>query len=169
MPLFKTISEVGPNTDPIRKRAYGMIEVTDQRLVAIHFRPWPKLISTVEALWIGGWKHKQKPKTNSCKIYYNQPIAHRNYLALAYVESTSGTSYATLLRALYVLDHVAMLKRSDAIICEVTNDRLSDRFLRRRGWEPYMEASKKRHWIRRFYGDYSSVEKKSLKIAELAR
>ena len=52
MPLFKTILEVGPNTDLIRKRAYGMIEVTDQRLVAIHFRPWPKLISTVEALWI---------------------------------------------------------------------------------------------------------------------
>lgn len=168
MPLFETITDIAANVDKIKSRSYGMIEIEDEQLVAIQLRPWPKLISAVEAAWIGGWKHR-RDKKNRCVLYYNQPMAHQNFLTLAYVQSTLGTSYASFRQSLMVLDHVAMIKGSDAILCEVTNLRISDRFLRRMGWERHMENSKKRHWIKRFYGDYQNVAQPCQQAAELSR
>lgn len=161
MPLFDSIQAIDENHEAIRSRAYGMIEVENEQLVAVHFRPWPKLISGIEAAWIGGWKHK-RDRRNRCVLYYNRPIAHPNYLVLAYIQSTLGTSFATFRKSLLVLDHVAQIKGSDAVMCEVTNDRLPDRLLRRWGWERHLEHSPKRHWIKRFYGNYSSVQTGSM-------
>jgi hypothetical protein len=168
MPLFETIFDIQPFEQKIKSRPYGMIEVEDGQLLAIHLRPWPKLISAVEATWIGGWKHKRDRK-NRCLLYYNQPMAHRNFLTLAYIQSTLGTSFKTFRKSLLVLDHVAMLKRSDALLCEATNERIPDRLFRRWGWEPHLEQSKKRHWIKRFYGDYDQVAEQSQTIVELSK
>ncbi len=168
MPLFDSITQLQENEDKIRARAYGMIEVENGRLQAIHFRPWPKLISAVEAAWIGGWKHKREQK-NRCVLYYNQPIAHRNFLTLAYIESTLGTSFASICKSLLALEHVAMIKGSDALLCEATNRRISDRMFRRWGWEPHLVGSKKRQWIKRFYGDYQTVKKQRQRFAEFSR
>ena len=168
MPLFESINDITKNLDKIKSRPYGMIEIQDEKMVSIQFRPWPKLISAVEVAWIGGWKHR-RDKRNRCVLYYNQPIAHRNFLTLAYVQSTLGTSYASFRKSLVILDHIAMIKGSDALLCEATDQRISDRLLRRLGWERHMEASRKRHWIKRFYGDYQQVEKQSQQVAEITR
>ena len=53
-----------------------------------------------------------------------------------------------------VLDQIAEIKHSDALLCEAFNQRISDRFLARMGWERHMESSSKRHFIKRFYGKY---------------
>lgn len=168
MAFFESITDFQQHRDKIQTRAYGMIEVIEGRLQAIHFRPWPKLISAVEAAWIGGWKHK-RAQENRCVLYYNQPIAHRKFLTLAYVESTLGTSFASFRKSLLVLDQIAMTKKSDAILCEASNPRISDRLFQRWGWEPHIVSSKKRHWIKRFYGDYQSVEKQSHLVKEFSR
>lgn len=135
---------------------YGYIETVDGEMRRIQFRPWPKLISYSEALWLGGWKH-EKSAGKRCRLYFNQPLGHSNYLNLAYIESSAGSSFRNLHVALKILDLVAWRKKSDAILCELTNSRISDRLMERWGWERHLPDSPKRHWIKRFYGDYSQV------------
>lgn len=154
--LFQTIADFESGRDAIAKRAYGVIEVAAGELVGIHLRPWPKVISVVEAKWLGGWQHERREKDH-CLLYYNQPIAHRNFLALKYTVTSLGTTYKTFRRTLVVLDEIAKLKRTDAIVAEVTNARLSDRFMRRCGWEQHLENQKGRHYIKRFYGQYPTA------------
>jgi hypothetical protein len=52
------------------------------------------------------------------------------------------------------LDRIAELKRTDAILCDAANTRLSDRLLRRFGWEPHKPERWRRNFIKRFYGVY---------------
>jgi hypothetical protein len=53
-----------------------------------------------------------------------------------------------------VLDEIARIKRSDAIMAHVTTSSVSDRLMRRWGWEPHLESTGQRHFIKRFYGVY---------------
>lgn len=138
------------------RERYGFIETSGGDLLRIQFRPWPKLISVSEALWFGRWRH-ETGRGDRCRLYFNQPIRHGNYLNLAYVESSAASSFRNLYLAMQILDLVGWRKRSDAILCEVTNSRISDRLMRRWGWEQHLLNSGRRHWIKRFYGDYSRV------------
>jgi hypothetical protein len=89
-----------------------------------------------------------------CLLYYNQPRRFSNFLALKYIVSTHGTTYATFRTALITLDQIAELKRTDAILCDAANSRLSDRLFRRFGWEPHKPQRWRRNFIKRFYGAY---------------
>ena len=159
--LFETITDIESSTSTIRTRRYGVIEVTEGQFTAIHFRPWPKLISTTEAQWLGGWHHGRQKKDH-CLMYYNQPLGHSNFLALKYTVSSFGTTYKTFRRTCLILDEVARIKKTDAIVAEVTNKRISDRFLRRMGWEQHLTHSRKRHYIKRFYGKYPETMSEAL-------
>ncbi len=151
--LFESIYDTETGASAIKGRRYGVIEVADGKLVAIHLRPWPKLISTTEAQWLGGWQHGRRRK-DQCLMYYNQPVGQSNFLALKYVVTSFGTKYRTVRKALLILDQVACLKQTDAIVAEITNRRISDRALERMGWVKHFPNSGKRHFIRRFYGQY---------------
>ncbi len=151
--LFETVRNIPKHCDVIARRPYGVIEVTEGRFEAIHLRPWPKIISVVEANWLGGWQHGRWKK-DQCLLYYNQPMGHPNFLALKYTVSSLGTTYKTFRRTLQVLDEVARIKQTDAIVAEVTNHRLSDRFMKRMGWEQHLLHKKGRHYIKRFYGEF---------------
>lgn len=87
-------------------------------------------------------------------MYYNQPVSCSNFLALKYIVSTERTSYATFRAALAVLDLVAAIKSTDAIVCDVASPRLTDRLMHRWGWEPHKPQRWHRNFIRRFYGEY---------------
>jgi hypothetical protein len=137
----------------IRKQRYGVIEVIDGELCCIRFRLWPKLISHAEIGWFGAATH-QRRSADRCLLYYNQPLSHSNYLALKYVVSNHGTRYRTFRKTLTVLDQIAQIKRSDALLCEASNQRISDRYLQRMGWERHLVQSRRRHYIKRFYGVY---------------
>ena len=154
MPLFHDqVTNLDQGKEKIRSRRFGVIEVVDETFRRIRFRPWPKMISSVEANWLGGWRHQNR-KLNRCLLYYNQPLGSAGSLALKYVQSSLGTSYATFRGALVLLDEVAKIKNSCAIVAEVTNSKISERFILRQGWEPHLEHSRYRHIIRRFYGEY---------------
>jgi hypothetical protein len=140
----------------IRARRYGVIEIAGGSLRAIHLRPWPKLFALSE-LWPVGWRHHSRGAADRCLLYYNQPRRQPNFLALKYIVSTTGTSYRTFRAALVVLDAIAELKRTDAIVCDVANLRISDRLLARLGWEAHKPQRWHRNFIRRFYGTYPSV------------
>ena len=155
--LFETIHDFEAGRETIAKCSYGVIEVADGEFVGIHLRPWPKIVSVVEAKWMGGWQHERRER-DQCLLYYNQPIAHRNFLALKYTVTSYRTTYKTFRRTLIVLDEIAKLKKTDAIVAEVSNKRISDRFMKRCGWEPHLPNKKARHFIKRFYGQYPTVE-----------
>jgi len=149
----ETITEFDAARERLRTRRYGVIETVGGKLAAVHLRLWPKLVSLRELIPLDDRYHS-RGRTDRCRLFYNQPWRIPNYLALKYIETTSGTSYATFRAALKVLDAIAELKEIDAIVCDAANLRLTDRVMRRLGWEPHKPQRWHRNFIRRFYGSY---------------
>ena len=154
--LWQTVTDWEGEKELVRRRHYGVIETSGGHWVAIHFRPWPKLIAWPEILPVGSAYHA-KGQVDRCLLYFNQPRSCPNFLALKYIVSTQGTSFATFRAALTTLDAIAELKRSDAILCDAFNKRLSDRLLKRFGWEPHKRQRWHRNFIKRFYGQYPAI------------
>ncbi len=166
--LFQSITDVTTDWQVVCNRRYGVIEVVDQQLKAIHFRPYPKLVSVSEIRWAELWKERfqsKRPHSNSSNstqpgsddrvlLYFNQPIMHTKFLALKYFVSDYRATLASIAVCLSVLDWVAKTKKTDAIVSEISNKRIKDRHLQHFGWEQHLPNSRKRHWIKRFYGVY---------------
>ena len=131
----------------------GMIEVAKGRLVGIQLSPWAKSIS-VAGVWWNGRRLHWNTEGDRCRLYYYQPLGLRYYLTVSYIVSNRDTSFETVCGALQVLDEVARIKETDAIVSVVTNDRISDRVVQRWGWERHLPESRRRHFIKRFYGTY---------------
>jgi hypothetical protein len=151
--LFEVVHDLRTGEEAIRRRAYGVIEIAQGRLVRIVLRPWPKIFTSDDVLLRGQFSHRGLLR-DACRLYFNQPWGHRNFLALKYIVSHLGTTFATIQRAMQVLDEVARIKRSDAIVAHVSNPNISDRLMERWGWERHLESSNRRHFIKRFYGVY---------------
>ena len=151
--LWQTITDWEGSQDVIRRRRYGILETSGGKFAALHFRPWPKLLAWPEVLPVGAAYHA-RGRADRCLLYYNQPRSYPNFLALKYVVSTRGTTYTTLCAAQSVLDAIAKIKGTDAILCDAFNQRLADRFLKRLGWEPHKPQRWHRNFIKRFYGEY---------------
>lgn len=157
----ETHSNIDEARESVRRRRYGVIETSSGRFRSIRLRPWPTLVSLRDLFPIGDDYHTRGP-ADHCWLYYNQPWRSSNFLALKYIVSTRGTSYATFRAALAALEQVAELKRIDAILCDAANTRLSDRLLQRLGWEPHKPQRWHRNFIRRFYGQgYGLPSKRS--------
>lgn len=154
---FQSVVDLKHAADVLRRRRYGVIEIVDEQLRAVHLRPWPKVISVAEIWWLGSRFHR-RAAGNRCLLYYNQPLGFGNFLTLKYVVSSSAATLKTFRGALVVLDEIARLKRSDAALCEASNLRISDRLLNRWGWQPHVPDSPRRHFIKRFYGTYPEPE-----------
>ena len=154
--LTTTITDWSAGRDELVQRRYGVIEAAEGRVVAVHLRPWPKLISWPE-VWPTGGRYHARGRADRCLLYYNQPRRFINFLAVKYVASTVGTSYATVRAAIAALDALAELKGTDALLCDAANTRLSDRLLARFGWAPHNPQRWRRNFIKRFYGTYPGV------------
>jgi hypothetical protein len=145
----------GNDLDGLRRTRYGTIEVRDGQLYAISWRLFPKLISGIEADWFG--RRARGAAGESCSLYYDQPRGFPNFLAIKFVVGRRDCTYATFRRAHQVLDRIARVKRSDALLCDVWNSRISDRLLARWGWEPHKPQRWHRNYIKRFYGTYTDA------------
>ena len=152
---LETAGDWDAGREMIRRRRYGVIETSAGRLVAVHFRPLPKLIAWPE-IWPTGPNYHARGTADRCLLYYNQPLGHSQFLALRYIVSYQGTQFATFRAALAALDAVAEVKGTDAILCDAANARLSDRLMRRFGWEPHKPSRWHRNYVKRFYGQYPS-------------
>lgn len=162
--LFQTVTDPIQQADVLKRRRYGVIHTAAGRLVSIRLRPWPKIASVVEAQLLGQWSHgiaqkrrwlrRSRPVEPGCWLYYNQPLSCPSYLALAYGYSQRGCTLATVQHAARVLDEIARLKESDALLCDVAGSALSEHVLQRFGWEPHAPSRWHRNYIKRFYGEY---------------
>ncbi|MGO9110992.1 MAG: hypothetical protein ACLP9L_17355 [Thermoguttaceae bacterium] len=154
MPLLPSITDFARDADALRQRRYGIIEVLNGQFHRVLLRPWPKILVGPEVLWFGRWLH-QRRRGDRLLLYYNQPWRCPNFLALAYALSGRETSMRSIRVGLEALDEIARLKKSDALLCDVGNWRISQRFMQRWGWEPHCPAAWwHRHFIKRFYGTY---------------
>ncbi len=151
--LGHTVTLLADDASLIRRARYGVIECANGQLRRLRLRPWPTFVSVDEVLLWGRLAH-HFTRGDRCRIYYNQPLGSSNYLALKYALSSRDCTLRTMLRALAVLDQVAWLKQSDAIVCDAWNQRVSGRSMARYGWESHLRDNWHRHYIKRFYGKY---------------
>ncbi len=156
--IWQTVTYFEQDAPLLRRARYGIIETSGGELTAIHLRPWPKLISLPEC-WPTGPRFHGGGPVDCCWLYYNQPRQMPEFLALRYMVSTAGTTFATFRAALAALDQVASLKKADAAICDAGNLRLSARLMRRFGWEAHKPQRWHRNYIRRYYGNYPLANK----------
>jgi hypothetical protein len=154
MAWFESITDLHSNSALVRRRRYGMIESRGGRLVAVHFRPWPKLVSLPEVLWAE--KLSRHRTGDRCRVYFNQPLRHSQFLSITFAVSSRQCTLATLHAARTALETIAEIKQSDALLCDAWNTRISQRLLERWGWEPHCPSRWHRNFIRRFYGQYPS-------------
>ena len=73
---------------------------------------------------------------------------------MKYLLTYGGTSYASVVAARHAVDEVARIKRSDALVCQVSNKRLTGRIMQRWGWQPLNDSPRCTLFVRRFYGQY---------------
>lgn len=150
---FDYVTDVALQADVLRRRRYGVIDMRSGRFHRIVLRPFPKLVSWPDQTVLGAWQHRHR-RGDRCLVFYNQPRRSNNFLALKYVISYRDATLATFRGALAVLDDIARIKRSDAIVCDAANLRISDRLAARWGWEPHCPSRWHRNFIKRFYGEY---------------
>ena len=150
---FETVTDLHQGTDVLRRRTHGMIEAVEGRFRRVVLRPFPKVVS-LPGIWLLGERYHTRRPGNRCLLYYDQPRRFPNFLTVKYFVSSRDTTWATPAQVLDVLDEIARLKRSDAILCALVNGRISDRAMHRYGWERHCPSRWFRHYIKRFYGDY---------------
>ena len=151
-PLFEVVTDLRGAADRLRRRRFGVIQIRDGCLRSVRLRPWPARFTRGEVAWQQRYLHDRRAG-DCCWLYYNQPWGSPDYLALQYVVSYRETTVRTLRTALDVLDEIARIKATAALVCQVTNGRLTDRMLRRAGWERHLSHSGGRHFIKRFSGE----------------
>jgi hypothetical protein len=143
--------------DLLKRQRCGVIEMQAGQLRQIQFRWWPKYVSLADVMWWGARFHRRS-LGDRCWVYYHQPRRFPNFLALTYLLSTRDCSLATVFGGLDVLDEIACIKRSDAVLCDAWNRRISERVLKRKGWEPHAKSRWHRNYIKRFYGNYPQIK-----------
>ena len=155
MQLFDTITDLTSHAERLRPRRHGVIEVADERLARIVLRPWPKTVSLCDVWFDRAVWHRWR-RGNRCWLYFNQPASCPDYLTLRYVVSTADATLGTFRGALEVLDEIARIKGTQAIVCDASNRRISARLLSRWGWEPHCPSRWHRHYIKRFYTGHAA-------------
>ncbi len=161
---FETVTDLDESREILRQHCHGVIDVREGRLRAINLRPWPKLISLAGVAW-GHFSHCYIPG-NRMRLYYDQPRNYPNFLALKFAISSRDTTLKTALLALKLLDKIAEIKQSDALLMDATNFRLSSRMLARFGWKPHAPSRWHRNYIKRLYLEAKMEERESMTVAE---
>jgi hypothetical protein len=151
---LRPVSLVSQNRQLLFRRKVGRIVTQRGRLEAIYGRWWPHWGSMLQVQWDTRARALQQDR---CELFYHQPTAAPGFLTLAYVHSGPRTSLGTFYAATLVLDEIARLKDSLAIVAHVTNLRISDRLLERWGWEAHCPHWSGRHFIKRLYGKHPVI------------
>ena len=139
--------------DLLRSWKNGRIVMRDGKLVAIRKRHWAATAS-IARVW---FQTRFKPgNSDQCVLDYRSSRLG-GLMVLDYIRSGPKTRLATVRGACQILDEVARLRQSVAILAHVSTGAISDRLLTRWGWEPHATNLAGRHWIKRFYGQYPSV------------
>ena len=151
---LRSVKNIAADHELLRARRSGKIIVEYGGLRSVCGRWWPHCGNMMQVLWDMNFRPVCRDR---CELYYHIPWGAPGFITLSYVHSGPATSMGTLYAGALVLDEIARLKQSQAIVCHVTNDRISDRILTRWGWQQHCLDWAGRHFIKRFYGKYPAV------------
>lgn len=132
----------------------GQIMTQAGQLVLAQGRWWPYQGNWMRVLLDQHWGTR---RGDWCQLYYHQPLGSRHFLSLSYIRTGTDASLSTLYLAMLALDVVAQVRGSHALVCHVTNRRISDRLMQRWGWQSHCFHWRGRHFIKRFYGTYPNI------------
>jgi hypothetical protein len=132
----------------------GRIVVRAGRLVEIRCGLLARRASIARVWWDS--RHRVRG-ADQCMLDYHSPIFGR-YLVLDYIAAGHETSLASIRGACVILDEIARIRQAVAIFAHVSTTAISDRLLRRCGWQPHLPGAPGRHWIKRFYDGYPDTD-----------
>lgn len=137
---------IEPNAAIIRSWRYGVIETTQSQLSYVGRRWWPYMASRFGAWWDG--RYRALPY-DVCRFYYAFPLRSPGYMSLLYVHSGPCTTYSTVYQGAICLEQVAHIRNARAILCQATNERLSEAIMKRRGYVRHAFSLGNNHYIKR--------------------
>tara|TARA_R110002049_G_scaffold285698_4_gene467075 strand:- start:236387 stop:236974 length:588 start_codon:yes stop_codon:yes gene_type:complete len=143
--------DLNADADKLRRWRCGRIVMQNGRLVEVQHRLLCGNVSVAQVWWQASYGRSDE---SVCWLDYHQPLGMPAFLTLDYIRSGKQAGYKTFIGAVKVLEQIAKIRQSVAIVAHVTNGNISDRFLSRIGWQQHMPNWKGRHWIRRFYDGY---------------
>lgn len=135
----------------IRRWRCGRIVMQRGCLIEIQRRLTVGSVSVAQVWWQAKFGRKDD---DMCWLDYHQPLGMPGFLTLDYVRAGTRAGFKSFVGATHVLDEIARIRGSLAIVAHVSNGNISDRLLKRLGWEQHLTKWKGRHWIRRFYDGY---------------
>lgn len=122
---------------------------------------------SLDPLWISRrkslsqvWWHKRHRRAGSDKfeLYYTATRRPQGFVTVDFIYSGQAAGLSSLFGALAVLDVIAQSREALAIVAHIGNRRISQRLLRRCGWEPHAANLGENHWIKRFYAGYPRID-----------
>lgn len=151
---LRAVRNIAQQSELLVTRRAGRIVIDGGHLTAVHGRWWPYIGNHLRCAWDQRFRFA---KQDRCEIFYHAPQGLSQFITISYAHSGAGTSLSSIFAGALVLDEIARLRRSVAIVCCVTNDRISDRLLERWGWVQHCLDQPGRHFIKRFYGNYPPI------------
>ena len=140
------VTSVDGNADRIRSWNYGELELFDGKLLGIYPRWWPRIASEWESFRDSAIRSLP---TDFCRVYYAFPRRVPGFMSVLYARSGPNTKYKTLYRAVVVMEEIARLRDSHAIVCQMINLRASERLMNRWGYVRHALALGNNHYIKR--------------------
>lgn len=145
------VTDLETGASELQRWRCGRIVMRAGRLVEIQRRLCCGSVSVAQVWWQAKYGRNDD---DLCWLDYHQPFGMPGFLTLDYIRSGTRGGFRTFVGACHVLDEIARIRGTTAIVAHVTNQNISDRLLTRLGWQRHMEDWSGRHWIRRFYDGY---------------
>jgi len=132
------------NEERIAGWRYGEIVIANGCLQRIQPRWWPRW----GTVWGAAFDRviRMLPD-DECRFYYAFPIRSPGFLSLLYVHAGERTSYRTFHQGIVAIERIARLRKAQAIVCQVTNDRLTERLMQRWGYVRHAKHAGDNHYI----------------------
>jgi hypothetical protein len=148
------VTDVRTHANTLKQWNRGRITMRNGKLVSVRRRQF-YMPASIARVW---FQARFKPgNRDQCTLDYR---CNRigGFMVVEFIQSGPSTQLATLRGACQILDEIARLRQSVAILAHVSTSAISDRLLKRWGWEPHAGTLSGRHWIKRFYSGYRSID-----------
>lgn len=141
-----SVASIAGHEQVLSRWRYGTIVLRNGSLDSIHARWWPRWGTVFGA--ISDQVVRVLPR-DECRFHYAFPRRSPGFMSLLYVHAGEKTSYRTFHQGIVAIEAIANIHRALAIVCHVTNDRLTHRMMTRWGYETHAKNLGAHHYIRR--------------------
>jgi len=148
--MKRTVTDLQTQAGIVKRWPSGRIRMAGGKLLDIRCGIVARRTS-VARVWLESRFRSQR--TDHCVLHYHSPLLSR-YLTLDLILAGPQTHLSTIRGACEILDEVARLRGAVAIFAHVSTTGITDRLLRRLGWQRHLMGEPGRHWIKRFYDGY---------------